>query len=153
MSDTAVVRATLAKLGRFGVRAWLFGGWAEELLGLTSPRSHKDLDLLYPANDFSRLDAFMDTEGVEEIPVKRSDCSRAFVVEHHAVEFYLVREDPDGWYTDFWGYRHRWPADTFSDEGDFPKASIGSLAGLRESFTNVERAFIAHAHQSQERTR
>jgi hypothetical protein len=152
MSDVEVVRASLTRLRRFGVRAWLFGGWAEELLRLTPSQPHKDLDLLYPANNFALLDAFMDTEDVQELPTKRSGCSRAYVADRHAVEFYLVREDQDGWYTDFWGYVHRWPADTFSDESDFPKASICSLAGLRASFTNVERAFSAHAQRSHDRT-
>src|SRR6266704_1683683 len=37
-----------------GIGTWLFGGQAEELLGLAPPREHYDADQLYPAADFSR---------------------------------------------------------------------------------------------------
>ena len=142
----------MERLKENGIHVWLFGGWAEQLLGLSEPTVHKDLDFLYPAEDFALLDAFMSIEGVEEIGVKRSGCSRGFVADRHFVEFYLVREDGQGWYTDFWGYVHRWPTDTFSDESDFPKASEASLVGLRSLFLNVERAFNAHAQRSLQNT-
>jgi hypothetical protein len=150
MRNVEAVRAAMARLKASGIDVWLFGGWAEELLGLAESRAHKDLDLLFPAENFALLDAFMRNEGVREIMVKRSGCSRAFVAEGHFVEFYLVGKDGQGWYTDFWGYVHRWPTDTFSDESDFPKASEASLVGLRSLFPNVERAYNAHAERSQQ---
>jgi len=36
-----------------GTEARLFGGRAEELLGLAPPHRHHDVDLLYPAADFT----------------------------------------------------------------------------------------------------
>jgi hypothetical protein len=108
--DLAGIRCLIQKLADQGIRVWLFGGWAEEVRGLTAPRAHKDVDLLYPGTDFSALDAFMrGTSGLPEVAVKRTPCSRAFEIEGNFVEFYLVQADEDGFFTDFWGYLHRWP--------------------------------------------
>ncbi len=54
------------------INTWLFGGWAEELSGLCPPRPHRDIDLLYLAQGFTRLDEFLRTQrGAQEATAKR----------------------------------------------------------------------------------
>ena len=99
-----------------------------------------------PATDFAALDAFMrGTSGLREVAVKRTPCSRAFEIECDFVEFYLVRSDDSGLFTDFWGYVHRWPADTLSDETEFGVASVASLESSRRVWSLIEQAFDTHA--------
>jgi hypothetical protein len=144
--DLAGIRCLIQKLADQGIRVWLFGGWAEEVRGLTAPRAHKDVDLLYPGTDFSALDAFMrGTSGLRELAVKRTPCSRAFEIEGDFVEFYLVQTDEDGFFTDFWGYLHRWPADTLADVMEFPVASVASLEDSRSVWPQVEQAYDTYA--------
>jgi hypothetical protein len=139
--DLSDVTAVVRELRDNGVRVWLFGGWAEESLGLIPPRPHKDVDFLYPANDFGALDAFMANTGVREFEVKRSPCSRGFDRDGHLVEFYLVRRDAQGPYTDFWGYVHRWPLDTLDDGSEFPVASATALTSARSVWADVEQSY------------
>lgn len=139
------VEALVRQLAAHSVRAWLFGGWAEQVHRLAPPRLHKDVDLLYPAPDFALLDAFMRTSGVREYDVKRSPCSRGFDHDGELVEFYLVQSNAECVFTDFWGYLHRWPADTLTDSSDCPVASAASLASARSVWTHVERAYDGYA--------
>jgi Aminoglycoside-2''-adenylyltransferase len=50
-----------------GIGCWIFGGWAHELRGLSPPRAHKDVDLLYPAESFDAIDRLIENEQVTEI--------------------------------------------------------------------------------------
>lgn len=45
-NDMRLLRSVVATLGQSGVRALVFGGWAEELHGMTPARAHQDIDLL-----------------------------------------------------------------------------------------------------------
>src|SRR4051794_26020511 len=51
----------------------LFGGWAEEALGLSEARPHRDIDLLLPAPSFDRLDEVLAAASadLEQVPMKR----------------------------------------------------------------------------------
>lgn len=54
------------------MKTWLFGGWAEELSGLCSPRPHRDIDLLYAAQSFDRMENFLRMQSsVKEVSAKR----------------------------------------------------------------------------------
>ena len=113
------------------VRTWIFGGWGEELRGLTPQREHVDLDLLYPARDWSRVDV-LDLEWIgasiaaSALPGSAPSGSTAVMVE-------LFRADRDelGWFTQLQRRRHDWPADVFAANGRLPVASRDALAGYR----------------------
>jgi hypothetical protein len=124
-NDLAFVRGVVGALEQADVRAWIFGGWAEELLELTRPRSHHDLDLLYPAQNFDQVDVLLaGAADLSEITAKRLPHKRAFLREGVMTELILVRSLPGPTYvTDFWGrVRYQWPTDVLV---------FGDVAGLR----------------------
>jgi hypothetical protein len=121
------------RLEEAGLRAWLCGGWAEELRGLTPPRPHADVDLLYPGPDFGRVDRFIEEASVEEWLGKRRHHKRAFAVDGVLVELILVEHDPTGWFTALPGGVHRWPHDVFATSGRLRVASVDALTGFREA--------------------
>ena len=135
-NDLPFVMRVVDLLAENGFRTWLFGGWAEELRGLAPPGQHRDVDLLYPAPDFDRLDAFFLSARLDEVGDDRA-YARAFAVDGITVELILVRRDPDGWFTEFRGGRHRWPADVFGRATRPPVASAGALAGYRSSYVSL----------------
>jgi hypothetical protein len=122
------------------ISTWLFGGWAEELLGLVLPRLHQDLDLLYPASNFGAVDAFLARDGVDEIEAKRFPHKRAFETEGIMVELFLVEGPEVGPFTDFWGVnRHNWPSNVFGVQaGGFRVASAMSLLSYRAAFDSLQ---------------
>lgn len=132
-NDLEFVRGTVGSLAEAGVAVWLFGGWAEELAGMTSRRPHHDLDLLYPADSFHRLDALLATdEGLSEINAKRFTHKRAFVRLGVMTELILVHCGPGPTYvTEFWGrVRYEWPADLLA-AGEIAGLRVASRAALR----------------------
>src|SRR5207253_11429132 len=100
----------------------------------TPPQPHRDVDLLYPGPDFRRLDEFLAGEVVEEWTGKRRPYRRAFELEGIPVELFLVERDAVGWYTDFAGGRHRWPANVFVRSAWPPVASAEALSGYRAAY-------------------
>jgi hypothetical protein len=130
MNDLAFVERAVLLLETKGVDTWVFGGWAEELRGLIKPREHVDLDLLYPAVDWSIVDNLY-LDWVEE---KRFDWKRAFKLEGITVELFLVQYDARGWYTQLERRRHNWPANVFSNKRRLPVVSTAALAGYRHSY-------------------
>jgi hypothetical protein len=131
-NDLPLVHSVTRLLEEHGIVTWLFGGWAEELLGLMPPRPHKDIDLLYRASDFTDVDRFLRMGQATEIREKRFVHKRAFLFNGVMVELLLVKPDLT---TDFWGKRlHTWPADTL--EGSASPLRIASplaLITFRES--------------------
>jgi hypothetical protein len=130
MNDLAFVERAVSLLASKGVDAWVFGGWGEELRGLIKPREHVDLDLLYPAEDWSIVDNLY----LDWIEGKRFDWKRAFKLEGTTVELFLVQYDARGWYTQLERRRHNWPANVFAGTGRVPIASTAALAGYRHSY-------------------
>lgn len=130
MNDLAFVERAVSLLASKGVDAWVFGGWAEELRGLIKPREHVDLDLLYPAEDWSIVDNLY----LDWIEGKRFDWKRAFKLEDVTVELFLVQYDARGWYTQLERRRHNWPANVFAGSGRVPVVSTAALAGYRHSY-------------------
>ena len=127
MNDLEYVLDVVDLLWSHGVRAWIFGGWGEELRGLSPPREHVDVDLLYPARDWARVDALE----LDWIEGKRFPWKRAFTLRGTTVELFLVERDDRGWYTRLKRRRHEWPDNVFSTNGRLPVASTAALAGYR----------------------
>jgi hypothetical protein len=101
-TTAALAGAILRRLDNLGVPCLLFGGWAEEALGIISPRPHRDIDLLLPAQSFMALDRLFESE-FREIVLKRFAHKRAFVLEGAMVEVTLVQRTYQGAFTLFWG--------------------------------------------------
>lgn len=129
MNDLDLVVRAIDLLWSRRIRTWVFGGWGEELRGLVPPVEHADLDLLYPARDWARVDR-LDLDWIES---KRLPSKRAFVLDGVTVELFLVERDEVGWFTDLERGRHRWPADVFKANGRVPVASRDALVAHRAS--------------------
>ena len=96
MNDLDFVQDVVQMLGERGVRVWVFGGWAEQLVGIAEPRRHVDVDLLYPAESFAELDAL----DLPWLPGTRVPYKRAFAHDGVMVELFLVKRDDLGFYTE-----------------------------------------------------
>jgi len=134
VNDQTFVMKVTSMLHDGRVNVWLFGGWAEELQGLVPARTHRDVDLLHPADDFDRVDALLRNEpALTEILAKRFAHKRAFVLDGVMVELFLVRSDANGYYTDLpEGVKHRWPADVFDERQlGLRVASVNALVDYR----------------------
>ena len=130
MNDLAFVERAVSLLASKGVDTWVSGGWGEELRGLIKPREHVDVDLLYPAEDWTIVDNLY----LDWVEGKRFEWKRAFRLEGITVELFLVQYDARGWYTQLERRRHNWPANVFSGRGRMPVASTAALAGYRHSY-------------------
>jgi hypothetical protein len=104
-SSAESVCRVLSALCANGVQCDLFGGWAEELLGLRGPGPHRDIDLVYRAANFRAADVAMDHLGarVEEVSAKRFAHKRAFIFEGILCELLLVQDWNTRPVTLFWG--------------------------------------------------
>lgn len=136
MNDLNYVYEVVELLSERGVHVWVFGGWAEQLLGLDAPRRHVDLDLLYPATSFDELD---------ELPLpwiagKHFPHKRAFAHEGVMVEVFLVRRDARGYYTDLPRGRHRWPRDVLFGIHGLRVASPAAVSGFRHAYAQLYAA-------------
>jgi len=93
-NDLHLVKAVVGELADHGFDVAVFGGWAEELLGVAPPWQHRDIDLMLYLNDLQQLDRFVGLRG--EVEAKRYSHKRAFVQAGTLVELFLaVREDGD----------------------------------------------------------
>jgi hypothetical protein len=129
VNDIEFVLRAVDRLWSEGVRAWVCGGWGDELRGLALPQAHPDLDLLYPARDWRRVDRLdLDWLGARRVPWKR-----AFRFEGETVELYLVERDEQGWFTRRAHRRHDWPDDVFATHGRIAVASTAALSGFRHA--------------------
>jgi hypothetical protein len=136
-NDLAFVRRVLSLVGENGCDAWVFGGWAEELLGLTAPRPHGDIDLLHPSQSFACVDAFLRRNSeVAEITAKRFAHKRAFDLDGVTVEVILVQRDALSRYTNVWGSsRHDWPEDVLDVRvSGMRVTSPAAVDGFREAW-------------------
>ena len=125
MNDLHFVLRAVELLSARGIRAWVFGSWAEELRGLCPPCEHERLDLLYPARDWARVDR-LELEWAKE---RERPWRRSFFLEGTRVVLFLVERDDRGWYTQLERRRHEWPDDVFSTNGTVAVVSAAALAG------------------------
>jgi hypothetical protein len=124
--------AVLSWLERRSISVRVFGGWGEQLRGLSRPRAYGEIDLLYPAETWDAIDKLIADDWVKEIIGKRFAHKRAIVWQGMIVELFLVRLDDRRPYTLFWNrVRHDWPADLLGYVGDIPVASAAALGGYR----------------------
>ena len=100
-----LVNSVLMRLEQKGISCLLFGGWAEEALGLAAPCMHRDIDLLLSARSFSSLDTLLQSQSAvfKEIRLKRFAHKRAFLFGGSMVEIILVQESEQSAVTPFWG--------------------------------------------------
>jgi Aminoglycoside-2''-adenylyltransferase len=126
VTDLAVVMRAVDLLASYGLRTWVAGGWGEELRGLVAPRLHRDVDLLYPGRDLTRLDAL----GLDWIAARRRPHRRGFDLDGATIDVLLVERDRRGWHTG----NHRWPPCVFAAGGRLPVASATALTGYRASY-------------------
>ncbi len=147
-SSLKLLTEVVQMLADADVKTWLFGGWAEELTGLCPPRPHRDIDLLYPAQSFDRLEEFLRTQsGAKEVEAKRFPHKRAFEWAGILVEVFLVRPGADTLTTDLFGlFSFVWPQNTLSDTarlpaGEWPCASPAALRLYRARHGEVESVY------------
>jgi hypothetical protein len=132
---------------------WVFGGWAEELWQITPGRIHNDIDFLYAATTFERLDCFIaQAKDLQEIPAKRFSHKRAILYQDVMIEFFLVQGADGNYFTDFFSGRYRlaWPTDIFwhsakISDHSVPIASKQALALYRQHHKQVEKAYHQQA--------
>jgi hypothetical protein len=129
VNDLHFVLRAVDLLAARGIRSWVFGSWAEELRGLCPPCEHERLELLYPARDWSRVDALqLDWVEAQERPWRR-----AFVLDGTLVVLFLAERDEQGWHTQLERRRHDWPGDVFATSGTVSVVSGAALAGYRST--------------------
>jgi hypothetical protein len=133
VTDLEFVLRAVDVLRAEGIRTWVGGGWGEELRVLTPPREHRDLELLYPARAWERVDAL----DLEWIDARRERHTRAFVFEAIPVELLLVERDEQGWFTERPDGRHDWPSDVFASSGWLAVASAAALQGYRRAHVHA----------------
>lgn len=97
--------AILELLNVSGVECDIFGGWAEELLGLREPWQHGDIDLVYRGADFTHVDNVIRhrCETFFEVERKRFRHKRAFLFRETLCEIVLVQDSGATPTTYYWG--------------------------------------------------
>lgn len=93
--------AVLSDLSAQGLPCDLFGGWAEELLGLREPWTHRDIDLVYCGDSLAAFDAL--SIDCSPFALKRFHHKRAFVVRNVLCEIILVQDAEHRPVTRYWG--------------------------------------------------
>jgi hypothetical protein len=100
------------------IMTWLFGGWAEELWHMSLPRPHRDIDLLYPAENFQQLDRWLFTTSGDLFPIeaKRFSHKRALLYQQIMIEIVLLEPQPGAYVTNFFDGKYQviWPSDTLT---------------------------------------
>jgi hypothetical protein len=143
------VLAIMGRLAQARIATWLNGGWAEELWGMCSPRPHRDVDLLYPAPDFARLDQWLaQTADLVAIPAKQFSHKRAFLSERIMIEVVLLEPEQKGGYrTNFFNRRYQlvWPHHTLRllsvRNQEVPVASDEALRLYRHHHHHILKAY------------
>ena len=106
MANTlATVSDVMSRLADGGAECFLFGGWAEELLGLRPSGPHQDIDLVRCAQDFAALERVVAgrSDIFTEVAAKRFAHKRAFLFDDVLCEVMLVEDAERAPFTLFWG--------------------------------------------------
>jgi Aminoglycoside-2''-adenylyltransferase len=138
-----LLRKVVRELHRAGIEVLVGGGWAEELLGITAKRSHKDIDLYCCGDNFQKVDAYLRANRLEELPAKHLPHKRAFLQDGVMVEVVLIQKDEAGFFSDFWHEKIiRWPAPLVNAEkiGGVPCLSPEALAFYRAMHAELFRS-------------
>jgi hypothetical protein len=136
VNDLDFVYDVVDLLAERGVHVWVFGGWAEQLLGLDGPRRHVDIDFLYPAESFDEVD----TLDLPWISGKHFPHKRAFAHDGVLAELLLVQRDAGGHYTDFPGGRHRWASDVLWGVHGLRVAGPRAVSEYRAAWASLRAA-------------
>ncbi|GCE22763.1 hypothetical protein [Dictyobacter kobayashii] len=141
------VRTVMRQLEVSDIHTYLFGGWAEELWQLSAPRSHADIDLLYPAADFQLVDKWLqETAGVVVRSEKHFHHKRALLYNQVKLELFLLEPLSKGYVTNYFGdlYRLYWKPDSLVHL-ELPDGDIMPLAS-----TTALQAYQQHHHLIQD---
>ena len=106
MANTlATVSDVMSRLADGGAECFLFGGWAEELLGLRPPGPHRDIDLVHCGENFAAIERVLAARSdiFTEVAAKRFAHKRAFVHDGVLCEVLLVHDADHAPFTLFWG--------------------------------------------------
>ena len=142
------VLTVLSRFAQAHIAVWLAGGWAEELWGLCPPRQHGDVDLLYPAPDFQRLDDWLSqTQDMLPIQGKRFSHKRAVLHEQVMIEIVLLEPQSRGYNTHYFDNRFllTWPQDSLGylmvEQHLVPVASCQALQLYRQCYSQIAQAY------------
>lgn len=141
-NNANTVISILGRLTGAGFTTCLFGGWAEEALGVSGSRRHSDIDLLLVAPSWQMLehDNPLPALGFTEIPAKRFPHKRAYACLDLMVELVLVQPGGDRLETLFWGdVTYVWSS---------PLSCEGFLVGERVRCATVENLVRFRAEHS-----
>jgi len=147
MNDLKFLKEVQKMLNISGIETWIFGGWAEELLKMIPPRAHNDIDLLYLAEDFNKVDTFLlnNSECTEILP-KHFAHKRAFRLNGIMVELFLVNKRGKNYITNFWGNtEYTWPQNTFTENKQKRIVSKDALIAFRRDHDSVKYIPEFHA--------
>lgn len=135
-----LVRTVVADLSAADLGPLVFGGWAEELLGLAPPRTHSDIDLLVVA-EAQAVEVFVSRR--HEIVQKRFSHKRAYVEDGVVVELFLVDRHEGVDKTTFWDTRlWTWPSLEPVMVDGLPVAPAAALAAYRTHYDDIAGARI-----------
>lgn len=135
-----LVRTVVADLSAAGLGPLVFGGWAEELLGVTPLRTHSDIDLLVVA-EAPAVDVFVSQR--QEIVQKRFSHKRAYVEDGVLVELFLVARHEGVETTTFWDTRRwTWPPLEPVMVNGLPVAPAAAVAAYRTHYGDIASARI-----------
>jgi hypothetical protein len=147
------VYTIMLRLAAAQIDTWLSGDWAEELWGECAPRLHYDIDLLYPASDFQRLDQWLPTQNdLQMIEGKRFSHKRAIECQQVMIEFVLLEPSSDAYVTNYFDGRYQliWPVNCleslFVDGLYISVASRQALHLHRQSYPHIADAYQFYLH-------
>jgi hypothetical protein len=149
------VLGIMGRLAQAQIATWLSGGWAEELRGICAPRSHRDVDLLYPAPHFAHLDQWLaDAADLFALPAKQFSHKRAFLCEQVMIEVILLEpEQKGGFLTNFFNRRYQfiWPAQTLSffqaRDRMVPVVSSEALQAYRQHHHRITQSYQMYCQE------
>jgi hypothetical protein len=150
------VRSVMQWFAKAQIVTWLFGGWAEELWHMSPPRPHRDIDLLYLAQNFQQLDRWLLTTSGDLFPIeaKRFSHKRALLYQQIMIEIVLLEHQPGENVTNFFNGNDQviWPSDTLTSlplqGGQIAVASRQALQLYRNHHSSISLAYHTYRQQN-----